>query len=240
MEHIAQYLHCFQDVPFSLRMGSVFCISNYWSLCTHNKTAVKNHTIILEGAQRVHISAKYTIMLWCTRLYVYISTSLVMYVSPANDNDVIDNDGVLWRHCRRVQKNSSETVLTFLYISSQPHFDFEPDYVVRKPRKWRFQWCIVRTKIFLAFHARVEYISVKTVIEQIDLPTRCSDDAAPLQSIYRLFTDRIKASQYIPVHSVHLVDIIIMYQQQHLHNGLLSGTTRMNWYQKGKTNLDLQ
>jgi len=31
----------------------------------------------LEGAQRVHISAKYTIMLWCTRLHVYISTSLL-------------------------------------------------------------------------------------------------------------------------------------------------------------------
>jgi len=34
----------------------------------------------LEGAQRVHISAKYTIMLWCTRLHVYISTSLIMYL----------------------------------------------------------------------------------------------------------------------------------------------------------------
>jgi len=33
-----------------------------------------------EGAQRVHISAKYMILLWCTRLHVYISTSLVMYL----------------------------------------------------------------------------------------------------------------------------------------------------------------
>jgi len=34
----------------------------------------------LEGTQRVHISAKYTIMLWCTRLHVYIRACLVMYV----------------------------------------------------------------------------------------------------------------------------------------------------------------
>jgi len=32
-------------------------------------------------------------------------------------------------------------------------------------------------EIFSTFHARVEYISVKTVIRQIDLPTPCSDDA---------------------------------------------------------------
>jgi len=34
----------------------------------------------LEGTQRVHISAKYTIMLRCTRLHVYIRASLVMDV----------------------------------------------------------------------------------------------------------------------------------------------------------------
>jgi len=34
----------------------------------------------LEGAQRVHMSAEYTIMLSCTRLHVYIRTSLVMYL----------------------------------------------------------------------------------------------------------------------------------------------------------------
>jgi len=28
-------------------------------------------------------------------------------------------------------------------------------------------------------------------------------------------------------------------QQQHPFNGPLSGTTRVSWYQKGKTNLDL-
>jgi len=39
-----------------------------------------DHNNKLEGAQRVHISAKYTIMLWCTRLHVYVRTSLVMNV----------------------------------------------------------------------------------------------------------------------------------------------------------------
>jgi len=40
---------------------------------------LKTH-LQLEGAQKVHISAKYTIMLSCTCLHVYIHASLVMYV----------------------------------------------------------------------------------------------------------------------------------------------------------------
>jgi len=43
-------------------------------------TARHSVQIKLEGAQRVHISAKYTIMLWSTRLHVYIRASLVMYL----------------------------------------------------------------------------------------------------------------------------------------------------------------
>jgi len=31
----------------------------------------------------------------------------------------------------------------------------------------------------------------------------------------------------------------VRYQQQHVFNGSLSGTTRVSHYQKGKTNLDL-
>jgi len=46
---------------------------------------------------------------------------------------------------------------TFLH---NPHFDFEPDYVIRKPQKQGFQRYIVWTEIFSTFHARVEYISV--------------------------------------------------------------------------------
>ena len=93
---------------------------------------------------------------------------------------------------------------TFLH---NPHFDFEPDYVIRKPRKGRFQRYIVRTEIFSTFHTWVEYISVKTVIGQIDLPTPHA--AMTPQSIYRLLlTDGQQASQYPAVHCVHLADII--------------------------------
>jgi len=80
---------------------------------------------------------------------------------------------------------------TFLH---NPHFDFEPDYVIRKPQKQGFQRYIVRTEIFSSFHARVEYISVKTVIGQIDLPTPRAAMTPP-QSIYRLLrTDGQTAS----------------------------------------------
>ena len=53
------------------------------------------------------------------------------------------------------EENPSETVLSFLYIYTQPHFDIEPDYIIKKPMKRRFQWYIVRTEIFSTFHARV-------------------------------------------------------------------------------------
>ena len=93
---------------------------------------------------------------------------------------------------------------TFLH---NPHFDFEPDYVIRKPRKGRFQRYIVRLEIFSTFQKWVEYISVKTVIGQIDLPTPRA--AMTPQSIYRmLLTDGQQASQYPAVHCVHLADII--------------------------------
>ena len=147
----------------------------------------------LEGAQRVHISTKYTIMLWCTRLHVYISTTqctCAVDASPANDNDVINNDGCGVTGvflCGKIHLKRCWHFCTFLH---NPHFDFEPDYVIRKPRKRRFQRYIVRTEIFSTFHAWVEYISVKTVIRQIDLPTPRA--AMTLQSIYRLRTDRIK------------------------------------------------
>ena len=86
------------------------------------------------------------------------------------------------------------------YFLLNPHFDLEPDYIIRKPRKGRFQRYIVRTEIFSTFHARVEYISVKTVIRQIDLPTPCA--AMTPQSIYRLLTDGQTSSQYIPRRSL--------------------------------------
>jgi len=152
-------------------------------------------------------------MLWCTRLHVYISTSLctcAVDASPANDNDVIDNDGCGVTGvflCGKIHLKRCWHFCTFLH---NPYFDFEPDYAIRKPRKWGFQRYIVRTERFSTFHARVEYISVKTVIGQIDLPTpRAAMTPMTQQSIYRLHTDRIKHHNISPaVHSVHLADII--------------------------------
>ena len=89
--------------------------------------------------------------------------------------------------CGKIHLKQCWHFCTFLH---NPHFNFEPDYVIRKPRKRRFQWYIVRTEIFSTFHPRVEYISVKTVIRQIDLPTPRA--AMTPQSTYRLRTDRIK------------------------------------------------
>jgi len=151
-------------------------------------------------------------MLWFTRLHVYISTSLVMYLRSRRLPMIMTSSitlaccGVTAGMCGKIHLKRCWHFCTFLH---NPHFDSEPDYVVRKPRKWRFQWCIVRTEIFLAFHTRVEYISVKTVIGQIDLPTWCSDEPMTPQSIYRLVTDRIKHNSISPVHSVHLADIIM-------------------------------
>ena len=105
----------------------------------------------------MHISAKYTIMLSCTRLHVYIRASLVMYVCSRRLPTIMTSS----LHARRAvacAENPSETVLTFMYISPQPHFDLEPDYIFKKPIKRRFKRYIVRTEIFSTFHARVEYV----------------------------------------------------------------------------------
>jgi len=116
----------------------------------------------LEGAQRVYISAKYTIMLWCTRLHVYICASLVMYVRSRRLPTIMTSS--IMTACSGVCGKSIGNGVNFCTFLLNPHFDFEPDYVVRKPRKRRFQRYIVRTEIFSTFHARVEYISVKTVV----------------------------------------------------------------------------
>jgi len=57
-------------------------------------------------------------------------------------------------------KTSDGHGVHFCTFLLKPLFDFEPAYVIRKPRKRRFQWCIVRTEIFLTFQARVEYVCV--------------------------------------------------------------------------------
>jgi len=54
-------------------------------------------------------------------------------------------------------------ILRALNVSPQPHFDLEPDYIIRKPMKHRFQLYIVRTEILSTFHTRVEHISRRTM-----------------------------------------------------------------------------
>jgi len=54
-------------------------------------------------------------------------------------------------------------VLHFCTLLLNSHFDLEPDYIIRMPIKRRFQWYIVCTEIFVTFHARVEYISRRTI-----------------------------------------------------------------------------
>jgi len=56
-------------------------------------------------------------------------------------------------------------VLTFLYISPRnPHFDLEPDYVIRNQESNVSNDILLEQKLLSKFHARVECISVKIVI----------------------------------------------------------------------------
>jgi len=151
------------------------------------------------------MSAKYTIMLSCTRLHIYIRASLVMCVrmqrrksarkhcliqaslgSSRTDWWVSTNEW-LWCHpwpCWALR----DITATFLHISSQPHFDLKPDYIIRKPTKRRFQRYIARTEIFSTFHARVEYISQ--------------------HSAHSNQWDWVRTQTHTKFHSVHLADII--------------------------------
>jgi len=64
-----------------------------------------------------------------------------------------------------VQRNG-HCVLYLLHFCTfliNPHFDLEPDYIVRKPIKRRFQRYLVRTEIVSTFHTGVEYISRQTI-----------------------------------------------------------------------------
>ena len=53
--------------------------------------------------------------------------------------------------------------VTFVYISAQPHFDLELDYITRKPMQHRFQLYILRREILSTFHTRVKYITRRIV-----------------------------------------------------------------------------
>jgi len=67
----------------------------------------------------------------------------------------------LWQHnvITSLHVTALETVLHFCTFLLNLHFDLEPDYIIRKPMKHRFQRCIVPTEIFSTFRAQVEYIS---------------------------------------------------------------------------------
>jgi len=95
-------------------------------------------------------------------------------------------------------KHRTDTVYIFVHFSSNPFslLNLTMSSEFRKPRKRRFQWYIVRTEIFLTFHARVEYISVKTVISGY---TDAAQRWVP-QSIYRLLTDGRKDGRKIKYH----------------------------------------
>jgi len=44
-----------------------------------------------------------------------------------------------------------------------PHFDLEPDYIIRKGMRHRIQRYTMRTEILLTFHTRVEWISQRHI-----------------------------------------------------------------------------
>ena len=75
-------------------------------------------SLYTEGAQTVHISTKYTIMLSCTRLHVYIRASLIMYVRSRRLPTIMTSSlhGVLWR----VRKIHRKRCYIFVHFSSTP------------------------------------------------------------------------------------------------------------------------
>jgi len=117
------------------------------------------HKYKLEGTQRVHISAKYTIMLWCTRLYVYISTALIIYLRSRR-LPMIMTSWITTAWCGVCGKSIGNGVDIFVHFFITPISILNLTMSSESQEKRRFQRYIVRTKIFLTFHARVEYISV--------------------------------------------------------------------------------
>jgi len=86
-------------------------------------------------------------------------------------------------------------VLHFCTFLLNPHFDLEPDHIVRKPIKRRFQRYIVRMEIFSTFHARVEY----------NRPTLFRPFKPMGLTAHRHTKVKHNLRQF---HSVHLADII--------------------------------
>jgi len=144
------------DGPTTCDLKTTFCTVVHWVL-----------KMKLEGAQRVHISAK----LHCLRpdrnfkfhlcpetriAYLYIFVVIV-----AMTTQVITSPHVTACCCDEAK--TLEMVLHFCTFLLNPHFDLEPHYIVRKPIKRRFQRYIVHTEIFSTFHAPVKYIYQQTI-----------------------------------------------------------------------------
>jgi len=51
--------------------------------------------------------------------------------------------------------------VTFVYIHFNPHFDLEPDYIVRKPIVHRIQRCNLSSEILSTFHIWVDHRSAR-------------------------------------------------------------------------------
>jgi len=55
-------------------------------------------------------------------------------------------------------KHRMDMVLHFCTFLLNPHFDLEPDCIIRKPMKRHFQWYVIRTEIFSTFHTEIQYV----------------------------------------------------------------------------------
>jgi len=117
------------------------------AMCKYNKTQV--------------ISAKWTEWNWqmyCFHFCVSVYTQSINRLSTGQWS--------LWRHrctaccCKSILRDITYIFCTFLL---KPHFDLEPDCIIRKPIKRCFQQYLVRTEILSTFHTQVEYISQRTI-----------------------------------------------------------------------------
>jgi len=79
-----------------------------------------------------------------------------MFAGPLFTRRRRSNGAVEWTFC-------ALHLLHFCTLLINLHFDLEPDYIIRKPIKRRFQQCLIHTEIVSTFHTRVEYISWWTI-----------------------------------------------------------------------------
>jgi len=95
----------------------------------------------LEGVQRVHISAKYTIMSSCTHLHIYIHASLVMYMRSRRLPTITTSSlhacmlWHVWKIYRKwcyifVQFSSTPTSILNLTISSESKWNIDSNDIL--------------------------------------------------------------------------------------------------------------